>query len=265
MARIAAIMSRPNSQCPMRTAFAAGLQRRGWQVVWFPSGAAVPPAELLVTWGTRAGQRHFKQQLARNGKIIVLERAYVGNRFEWTSVSFGGGLNRRGRYVVPDDGGDRWRKYHADVMQPWRAEGGEYALLMGQMPGDMSLQTCPNILQWYQDAKRAIRRGGHNVKFRPHPGLQPGAQPMHHVPLSADLSQAIYSVSYNSNSSVESVLSGVPTVVVDEGAMAWEVAGHEVGKMPPKPDRTAWSHWLAWTQYLPDEMASGYCAEAIGL
>jgi hypothetical protein len=82
--------------------------------------------------------------------------------------------------------------------------------------------------------------------------------------LEADLSGAAIVVTWNSNSGLDAVINGVPTVTMDKGAMAWDVTGHSLGEVPPTPDRTAWCHALAWKQWSKGEMVSGECWEAVG-
>lgn len=77
-----------------------------------------------------------------------------------------------------------------------------------------------------------------------------------------DLHWAALAVSYNSTAGVEAVLAGVPTVTLDEGAMAWPVSGHTIFDRV-KPDREAWCHQLAWTQFSLDEIRSGFCWEML--
>ena len=67
-------------------AFAEGLKRHGWQVT---VGTVPEPCDMLVLWGTRNRQAIDAQERA-GGEVCVLERGYVGDRFAWTSVSFGG-------------------------------------------------------------------------------------------------------------------------------------------------------------------------------
>lgn len=64
-------------------------------------------------------------------------------------------------------------------------------------------------------------------------------------------------VTLNSSIGVESVLTGIPTVTMDEGAMAWKVSSHDANESLT-PDRRRWLHWLAWTQWSHDEIESGH-------
>jgi hypothetical protein len=63
-------------------------------------------------------------------------------------------------------------------------------------------------------------------------------------------------VTLNSSVAVATVLAGIPTATLDEGAMAWEVTSHTPDTIAT-PDRTEWLHWLAWTQWTHDEIREG--------
>jgi hypothetical protein len=82
------------------------------------------------------------------------------------------------------------------------------------------------------------------------------------IPLSDDLKAARFVVTWNSNTAVEAILSGIPAVARDEGSMAWDVAGHSLS-VPPRINRMAWAHALAWKQWGKAEMMSGYCWEHV--
>jgi hypothetical protein len=235
------------------SAFAAGLRRHGWHV---SMGSQPEPCDMLVLWGVR--QQGWIEQQRRNGEVCILERGYVGDRFAYTSVSFGGGLNGRGIFRGPFHDGSRWDRHFGNLMQPWRQRQG-YALIMGQVPGDQSIKGV-NMDAWYRTATEAYRMAGFEPRFRPHPHGNGAA----YASLASDLAGAALVVSWNSNSAVDAALAGVPTVAMDRGSMAWDVAGHELGAMPPVPDRTAWANRLAWCQWHADEMRSGDCWAAVG-
>jgi len=186
---------------------------------------------------------------------------------DWTSVSFGGELNNRAEFRGPFSDSSRWEKHFAHLMKPWKGIRGGYALILGQVPGDMSVQNV-KLEKFYSDTQAALKKLGFDVRLRKHPHRNAQKGPTGGVPvcdaptLEDALDGAAFAVTWNSNSGLDAVLSGVPTVTMDEGAMAWDVTGHEY-KYPPSPDRTAWANWLAWCQYTKDEIASGYAWEAI--
>lgn len=234
-------------------AFAAGLERHGWKATLSEDPGK---CDMLCLWGVR--RRHqIARQKQVGGEVCIIERGYVGDRFKWCSVSFGGGLNGRGKFRGPFHDPSRWNTHFADLMRPWRDDRAGDVLLMGQVSGDMSL-TGVDIGNWYREATHAFQAQGFRVRFRPHPHGKTDA-----MPLEDDLRDARFVVTWNSNSAVDAVIAGVPAVAMDKGSMAWGVTGHEL-RPPPRPDRDAWAHALAWKQWTKDEMASGYCWEVIG-
>lgn len=244
------------------SAFAAGLRRHGWKTTIAPAYAGGMRADLCVTWGVRRRDQHLRA-MSEGAEICVLERGYVGDRLHWSSVSFGGGLNGRALFRGPFSDGTRWGEHFAKYMQPWRQKPDGYVLVCGQVSGDCSLKGV-DIDRWYADTIAELRAAGHDVRFRPHP-LQGKPAPRLLPPLAEDLAGARYVVTFNSNSGVDAVLAGVPTVAQDEGSMVYSIAGHDRLAMPPTPYRTSWAHALAWCQWSREEMERGDCWEAVGM
>lgn len=246
-------------------AFGEGLKRHGWRVT---AGSTPAACDLLVMWGVR-NQPWIAAQKAAGGEVCILERGYVGDRFVWTSVSFGGGLNGRGVFRGPFQDGRRWERHFAGLMQPWRRIDDGYALIIGQVPGDMSLAGI-DAAGWYRKAARVLSARGLAVRFRPHPQcVQRGK--VEHVEgvrlaegdLAEALAGAAMAVTINSNTGVEAALAGCPVTAADSGSMAWDVSGRDVDEVVT-PDRTAWAHALAWKQWRRDELVTGECWAAVG-
>lgn len=246
-------------------AFAEGLRRHGWRV---SAAVGFEPADLVVMWGVR--KRHdIAAAKAAGADVVVLERGYLGDRMSWTSVSFGGGLNGRGEFRGARTDPERFETHFGGLMRPWREDRGGYALLIGQVPGDMSLAEV-DIDQWYRIAAKALRRQGWEVMFRPHPLAGRRAAPRYshgvkHVggTLHEAMDRAGLVVTWNSNAGVDAALYGRPVVAMDPGSMAWDVAGHQVTETET-PDRADWAARLAWKQFSRAEIASGECWEAVG-
>jgi len=265
----AVILTNPragNHDYRWRESFGEGLAKRGWSV---EHSEGEKPCDLLVLWGVRR-KDVIARQKAAGGEVLILERSYLGDRFLYTSTSFGGGLNGRGEFRGPHDDPSRFRRLFGNLMQPWSERDG-YALLIGQVPGDQSIRHA-DIDAWYRQSVAALKRHGWaDVRFRPHPlaGRRGGPSMImgashNDGPLADAFAGAGAVVTFNSNTGVEAVLAGVPTIAMDEGSMAWAVAGHQVTEII-RPDREAWAARLAWCQWTRDEMQSGECQEAIGL
>jgi hypothetical protein len=239
-------------------AFAEGLSRHGWRV----SLQGRPgPCDMLVLWGVR-NQLAIKAQKRVGGEVCILERGYVGDRFAWTSVSFGGALNGRAEFGGPFHDGSRWERHHAHLMQAWRDRHDGYALLIGQVPGDQSIASV-DMDGWYHRTAAELKNVGWDVRFRPHPVAEQrgcrcevaGVSTIGGDLVSAADCAGLF-VTFNSNTGVESVLAGVPTITMDAGSMAWPVAGHALDEIAT-PDRTAWAYALAWKQWRREEIADG--------
>lgn len=217
-------------------------------------------ADVVACWGWRVGKR-----LSEAGAtVLVLERGYLGDRFRWTSIGWDG-LNGRAYFPpAPDDGGARFVEYFGNLVKPWRS-GGEYSLLIGQVPGDAALGGL-DLRSWYAEQAQALRaRFDLPVVFRPHPlANKRGGPPqrvsgtqLHEGALADALERAAVVVTFNSNTAVESVLAGVPTIACDRGSMAWPMCSHSIADELVQPDRARWCAELAWKQWTLAEIANG--------
>lgn len=240
------------------SALEAGLRSAGIDTRRYFSSNGVR-TNKVACWGWRTGS----QLRAAGSDVLVMERGYLGDRFKWTSLGWNG-LNGWATFPpAPDDGGERFQSNHGHLLKPWREGGGEYALLIGQVVGDASLRG-KNLKPWYaQTAQRAAKRFGLPVLFRAHPDSHrrgglfgvPGTT-MQHGSLAEALARAAVVICYNSNTAVDAVLAGVPTVCVDRGSMAFEMCSHDIDAALVRPDRERWAAQLAWRQWTLDEIRS---------
>lgn len=249
-----------------KNALRCGLLSHGIAVDVHDRCASVPARQRFVAcWGWHGGVG-----LRRLGhEVLVTERGYIGDRFAWTSLGWNG-LNGRADAPTPDDP-SRFRQHFGHLMRPWNPTGG-YVLLIGQVPGDAALQGR-SLLGWYeQSAKQAAALWGLPVRFRPHPqallrGFKEPVKgaPVIEAPLARALEGARAVITWNSNTAVESVLAGKPTIAFDAGSMAYAVAAHTIDDRPDEPDRETWASHIAWRQWTLDEIRSGYALEVVGV
>lgn len=240
-------------QMAHQAAMAQGLGVIGIEPVMNMGGA--PKTKHVAVWGWRQG----KMLRQRGHEVCVMERGYLGDRFRWTSLGWNG-LN--GHATFPDAPDDCSRFDAHFAMKPWK-QGGDYVLILGQVPGDASLQgrdLTPHYSDWAMKAQTAYESP---VRFRMHPrAMEKGyRQKVRGAELSTgtleeDLAGALVAICWNSNSAVDAVLAGVPTVTLDKGSMAWDVTAHRIGELA-RPHRRTWASRLAWRQWSLDEIASG--------
>ena len=251
---------RAGHQAEHQTAMARGLAAHGIEPVLSIGGPVA--THHVACWGWRTG----KALRAAGHEVLVMERGYLGDRFAWTSLAWNG-LNNRGDFGnVPNDGGERFAQNFS--LQPWK-EGGEWVLLLGQVPGDASLQG-KDLGRWYTRAAMAANNAYEMpVLFRQHP--RAAAKGFHQEPhythqavgtLESALARSAVAICWNSNAAVDAVISGVPAVTMDEGAMAWDVTAHRIGDIA-RPARETWAARLAWKQWKLTEIESGFALEGL--
>lgn len=241
-------------------AFNAGLLRHGIQARIAEHDVPLD-CDLAVFWAHRRANVMIHQRGAGRD-YLVLEHGYIGDRLhQWSSAGFNG-LNGRATFPPAYDGGVRWRKYFDGALKPWK-EGGDYVLLIGQVPGDASIAHV-NIDAWYDEVIATLHAAGKRVVFRPHPvavrmGCKtvPVGAEIDRRPLAESLAGAEYVVTFSSNTGVDALLSGVPVVACDKGSMVWKTAGDAVDVFPGYPDRKYWAHEMAHKQWTEEEFSSG--------
>ena len=209
-------------------------------------------ADFALTWGVRnrAPWRHHPH-------VLVLERAYLGDRFQWLSLGWDG-LNGRANFCNVDVPDDRWRLYWRDQMQP--ETPGRGVLLIGQVLGDMAVKDV-DLTAWLNTVGQGLNQISQRWSYRPHPEALRRAQPQPFTADSRPLDQALAAcdrvITYNSNVGVLAAMAGKRVTVENQGAMAFAVAGKGWQADQPLGDRDDWGRRLAYCQWLPDEIMAG--------
>lgn len=241
---------------------AKGLTNHGIVVDYF-SSAPCRDADIAVTWSWRVG---LEVRKVFSGPILVMERGFIGDRFNWTSLGWDG-LNGRARFTKVDDA-SRFKKNFGHLLKPWKRKTSGYALVCGQVAGDAAL-TGVDIHQWYRTTSVALYKQGWDVKFRQHPvevqrGVAVPGVPFAEVvkgSLDDALSGAGLVITYNSNTGVDAILSGVPVHAADAGSMVYDLSSRDF--VPIKPKRQKRLHEMAWCQWQLDEIKSGAAWEVV--
>lgn len=214
-----------------------------------------PSFDIHVFWGLK--RQHYKDAVKGGKPFVVVERGYLGDRIkQWFSVGIGG-LNGYADFNNQNVLGNRWTQWE---MQPWK-EDGQYALVVGQVPHDASLYGI-DIDQWAKMAVEQAKRVYSDVRFRHHPEVKAKDRPDYGVPvmqgsLPKVLADAKCVITYSSNTAVDAVLLGVPSITTIKGSMAWDVTSHNIEDPLIYPDRQEWLKRLAYTQWSIDEMRQG--------
>lgn len=263
--------ARPSIMALMRC-----LRKDGWAISH--EGRPPPPGSLAVGWGHVPHNR----MLQRNGvRLLLLELGYI-DRHNWYSLQFDG-ICRTGLAPIPDDRGDRWKRVFDGHIKPWRDRPDGDIVIVGQIETDANVQGH-DIVQFYWDAAEKLRPFG-RVVFRPHPSPRfrmprlpdwlPIAGPGFTMKRFAEgagvrrdlidsfLDQARAVVTLSSNTAVEAVFAGVPTIAMSPRSMAWDVTSHTLDRLPEPVDRQDWFERLAWKQWTFEEIEDGTAWDTI--
>ena len=211
-------------------------------------------AETCVCWGVR----HIALLKPYYKKIVVIERGYFKDRMIHYSLGVGG-LNGRADFNNNYSKSDRWINAGIELKN-WKRSG-EYYLVMGQVDGDMSIKDV-DINNWYRHISgELLEKTDKPIYFRAHPLSRKYIDCLSTMDgdLHVALSNACGVITYNSNSGVDAILAGVPTMAQDRGSMTWGVCAKSVNQLIDYayPDRNQWAYNLAYTQWTLDELKDG--------
>ena len=196
---------------------------------------------------------------------IIIERGFI-RRKDYYSIGIGH-FNGRADFKNHNSPRGRWDRLGV-VLQPLRGDG-EHILLCGQVPWDASVQHI-DYHRWVKKTYNILKSNYNSVIFKPHP-LQTKAVNIPTTLLSRKLSDILpecrFSVSFNSNSGVESIIEGVPTVSIDSGSMVYNISSHDIlnPMMPTAKRRFEWACNIAYAQWTLNEMKEGLPQKHLGL
>lgn len=228
------------------------LSDAGHTLVRHPIGSVPPPGvDFAVFWGTKTAPiPHLRE---RRIPFLVSENRYFGPRLANASL----GWNHLARRAIRPAPGTVPRPQ--PMLRPWKHDNAGKVMILGQVPRDAAVRGI-DIRQWESDAYDEARRvWNRETVYRPHPNRLKNAgiaAPLPPIEKALVDDNVWLAVSYNSCSGVDAVSAGVPTVAVDEGSMAWDVASHSIGERK-MPDREEWAHRISYTQWSETEFANG--------
>ena len=239
--------------------------------VWFGSLDDYKPSDLAVVFGTYKKQvpisfrrGHVVHEQKKHGlDTVIVETGYV-NRGAGPSHHYAvglNGLNGRADFRNEDSPPDRALEF-AHKLKPWRTDG-EHILVCGQVPWDASVDHI-DFVEWTHSTVSSLKAMTKRpIVYRPHPLARTyapwGSELSRNYWLEDDLNGCWCVVTFNSNSGVEAILAGIPTVAMDEGSMIMPVAS-SLGQVeaPWTPSREQWFNDLCYAQWTPTEMQKGF-------
>jgi hypothetical protein len=232
------------------------------------------------------GKKHlhiyeFTENLCKNKKIPLLIRELPVIRNEktsnWWRFSWNHYFLDEGIYPY-DESCNRWeelkKKLNIEVKE-WNRPG-DLILICLQKPMDSALNRLHEKNIKYQDfcidlIKNIKKISDRKILIRPHP-KDPTDLIINlkflfsDIELSCadsiydDLNRSFCMITYNSTSSVESVIYGIPTITLDTSAVSKDVTFHSINNIESEIifDRDKWLKEIAFMQWSEKEILSGY-------
>lgn len=229
------------------------------------------PSDVAVVFGVFKSQvpvsfprgRVIAKQKARDLTNLILETGYIKRGRGPDNYYAAGlnGLNGRADFRNENMPDDRSEKIGVKL-KPWWGNG-EKVLLCSQVPWDASVDHH-NHVKWLIEACAVLQSiTKRPIVFRPHPLAKlpnfTGCEYSTDTPIEEVLKDCHAVVTFNSNSGVDAILSGIPVYAFDLGSMVYKIANKNWAMLehPKKPDRQQWFNDICYAQWTPAEMAEG--------
>lgn len=220
----------------------------GLRTLGVPFAVTDSPARCDIGLPLLLGTTYWRA-IEAEGPYLLVDRCSFGDPGRFVSL-VRDGHGRRGDHRVPLHlDGSRWKRHGVPVL-PWQARG-ERVILCGQT--ETYAPRYRRVADWYDLVAGGCSHFRRHPASRPNPAIDGAAGRLLET---TSWESAGRAVTLNSSVAVEAVLLGIPTVTMDEAAMAWDVTAHAAHETVT-PDRAAWLHWLAWTQWSYDELKEG--------
>ena len=179
---------------------------------------------------------------------LIEENAYYNNKKALRSYGFNG-LNGEADFVNENSDGLRW--HDDNLIKPYDYDKDGYVLIIGQNPGDASLNSkyAERVLisDWMEEQERFYLKKGVKVVVRKHPKVYQNA-----VPLYRELDGAKLVVTCSSTVGVDAIMYGKPTIAMHPCSMVYKLC-----KDTTTPDRTQWVKDLSYCQWTREEISNG--------
>jgi hypothetical protein len=148
--------------------------------------------------------------------------------------------------------------------RPWQYRPDGAVVVCGQLPRDTQVQDVDHV-RWCAHMVKKLQRMGERIIFRPHPrqkdasvyGVPKGLIDRRKMAQSLDDAKCV--VTWNSTSSVDALIQGVPAITIHPSSIAYPVAQHKLDAVRRLryPSRSQWFAGLGYAQWTLDEMREG--------
>ena len=233
----------------------------------------------------------MRHQKKTGNRHIVVDRGYIYKRREYWSVGWDD-LNGRANFCNQNMDDSRINDWGIKL-KPWKTNDGGFVLFCLQLPWDAAVNNTNYSAYIKNTVDTLLLSTDREIVLREHPLISMGRcsqLPIAHkhrdvvdnlvdyrvknnrvrmsknASIEDDFDQAWCVVAYNSNSTVDATLQGIPSFVADEGSMTWNISRHDLDiENPINPGRYQWLCDLSYTQWSNDELSKGLPFKQLGV
>lgn len=195
----------------------------------------------------------------KDRQLIMIESGFCkrGEFYQVGFNGFAGDANFRNNHSPPD----RWEAMHIKT-KPWQKRHGP-VVVCGQVPHDTQVQDM-NHIAWCKETVRYYQKRKIPVVFRPHPRVKDPT--IYGIPfelwdlakIRTTLEYAKCFVTWNSTSSVDALIAGVPVITRHRSSISWPIASHKFElENLYYPSRRQFFANLGYAQWTVEEMREG--------
>ena len=241
----------------------------------------------------------IKEQSKGNGRCLIMERGYIGDREKYWSIGFDG-LNGRADFKNENMPKDRFDLLDIKLKKRGSIASDGAVLFSLQLPWDSAVSHV-----WYPEVvhdvvKKILDTSDKKIVLRKHPlydQRRPKAKDWKYKArvnasfeksiniclrdkrvsmsqkkdLRDDLVGRVCLVTFNSNSAVEAMISGTPSIVLDEGSMIYDLSHRSVFEVDSLHTGTTIDfrkqklYDIAYAQWNNEEIAEGKPFRHLGI
>ena len=204
-------------------------------------------ADIFISWRLKLCP-NFEEARDKGVCIVCIDLGYFDDtKFECFSVSVGGvhghANDVKGIYSLPE-------RPHPPVL-PWRHDGHRIQIISTGFTRRQILRGIKEPkypVDWLETTREAAEEAfGMESYIRYHPRKLPEGEAIP-PPLEATFEETFCSVTYSSTTAIQTILAGVPTVIMHERSPAYCMGSPELEAVRPD-GREDWIHALSYRNY----------------
>ena len=257
-------------------------------------GSKAKMAKFKGKHGEIIGRMMEHQQISGNRHVVV-ESGYIHNRENYWSVGWDG-LNGRANFCNKNMDDSRIKKWGINLT-PWKNNSEGFVLFCLQIPWDAAIYHADYPKYIKATVGKILSSTNRDIVLREHPLINKSKLSNSEVAnkyretleeilsngkrrydsvksvyksenkdVKSDFDKSWCVVAFNSNSTVEAAIYGIPSFVADVGSMTWDISSHNLDiENPIKPDRYQWLCDLSYAQWNADEIIQGQPFKQLGI